>query len=208
MAEENSIAEVVERLSRGKNEQQKMVIKYFFNHYPGCFESALSDETYMEWVFARRNTIDIKQKALAKLGLDEEQVNEIPPAIFMGYNFKDAYARRKANGDWVSSNYQLSCVFFSSEQIYLYSYVFHMDDDNYEERTDEFFYKDVTSFSTITETETTKSKKENEEIKVSTNKFAIVVPGDKLFMSMDGVQNADSIIQGMKQKLREKKQVA
>jgi hypothetical protein len=33
----------------------------------------------------------------------------------------------------------------------------------------------------------------------------MVVPGDKLFMAMGDIQNADAIIQGMKQKLREKK---
>lgn len=33
----------------------------------------------------------------------------------------------------------------------------------------------------------------------------MVVPGDKLFLAMGDIQDADAIIQAMKQKLREKK---
>jgi hypothetical protein len=45
----------------------------------------------------------------------------------------------------------------------------------------------------------------DEKFEVESNKFKMVVPGDKIFVSMDGVSNSEDIIQAMKQKLREKK---
>ncbi len=75
-----------------------------------------------------------------------------------------------------------------------------MDEERKNEGTDEFFYRDVTSFSTDSATESTKSGME-----VESNKFFMVVPGDKLEVSMDGIEDSEAIIQAMKQKLREKK---
>ena len=189
---------------RGKTQEQIKVIEYFCKP-EGCLAKNITDDDYMSQVRAKRDSLNLKQKAIGKIGLDEDQIKEIPPAMFEGFVFKNAYAKKRANGNWVSSAYQVSWIFFSSDQIYLYSYTFNMDEDKKTERTDEFFYKDVTSFSTSSETETANSMG-SQKIEVETNKFAMVVPGDKLYMSMDGVSNAEQIIQGMKQKLREKKQ--
>ena len=131
-------------------------------------------------------------------------MSEIPPAVFEGYVFKNAFAKKRANGNWVSSAYQVAWLFFSSMQIYVYRYTFNMDEDKKQESTDEFFYKDVTSFSTSSETETAHGLGD-EKFEVESNKFKMVVPGDKIFVSMDGVSNSEDIIQAMKQKLREKK---
>ena len=79
-----------------------------------------------------------------------------------------------------------------------------MDEDKKSERTDEFHYKDVTSFSTNSETETARGLGGN-TFTVTSDQFTMVVPGDKLYVAMGDVENADEIIQGMKQKLREKK---
>ena len=196
-------AQPARQLSNGKTPEQANTIKYFVQT-EGCLKKNISDDEYMSIVRAKRDSLDLKQKAIGKIGLDEDQIREIPPAMFEGFVFKNAYAKRRANGSWVSSAYQVSWIFFSSDQVYLYSYTFNMDEDKKTERTDEFFYKDVTSFSTSSETETAKGN-QGQSIEVETNKFAMVVPGDKLYMSMDGVSNAEQIIQGMKQKLREKK---
>ncbi|MEI6853801.1 MAG: hypothetical protein WCL06_13225, partial [Bacteroidota bacterium] len=187
----------------GKNEEQKKVVKYFVSD-GGCLEKTLTDEEYDAIVRGKRDNANFKKKALSKIGLDEDQVKEIPPAMFEGFVMKDAFAKKRANGKWVSSAYQVSWVFFSTNQIYLYSCVFNMDEDKKSERTDEFFYKDVTSFSTTSETQTPKVIGDK-KVEVNTNRFAMVVPGDKLFMAMDGVRDSESIIQAMKQKLREKK---
>lgn len=79
-----------------------------------------------------------------------------------------------------------------------------MDEDKKNESTDEFFYKDVTSFSTSSETEIARGLG-YQKFEVETNRFCMVVPGDKLYVPMDGVADSETIIQAMKQKLREKK---
>ena len=194
--------QVLKNICRGKTEDQKKAIEYFCKQ-PGCLSKVISDEEYIALVTKKRDSLNLKQKALGKIGLDESEVSEIKPAMFEGYIFKNAWSKQRANGKWVSSAYQVSWLFFSATQIYIYRCTFNMDEDKISESTDEFFYKDVVSFSTTSETEDGKSG--NQKIQVESNKFCMVVPGDKLYVSMDDVEDSEAIIQAMKQKLREKK---
>lgn len=202
MAQAN--AQLLEQYKRGKSVDQRKVIDYFCKE-EGCMSKNITDSEYAQMVINKRDSLNLRAKALGKIGLDEDEVNEIPPAVFEGYVFKNALAKRRANGEWVSSAYQVAWLFFSSTQIYVYRYTFNMDEDKKQESTDEFFYKDVTSFSTSSETETAHGLGDT-KFEVESNKFKMVVPGDKIFVSMDGVANSEEIIQAMKQKLREKKQ--
>ena len=195
-------AKAVRAVCQGKTPDQVKTIESFCKE--GCMTKTISDDEYISMVRQKRDSMNFKQKALDKIGLDEEEVSEIPPAMFEGFVYKNAYAKRTAAGKWVSSAYQVSWVFFSSTQIYLYSYIFNMDEDKKNERTDEFFYKDVTSFSTLSESDTAHGLGGN-TFEVTSEQFAMVVPGDKLFLAMGDIEDADSIIQAMKQKLREKK---
>lgn len=201
-------AKAVRKLCAGKTSEQQEVIKYFCSQ--GCLSGKpMGDDEYLQLVQKKKKTLNLRQKALNKIGLDEDEVNEITPAMFEGFVYKNAFAKKRADGHWVSSAYQVSWIFFSSTQIYIYRYTFNMDEDKKSESTDEFFYKDVTSFSTSSETEKAHELAGKNttltDIEVETNKFCMVVPGDKLFVSMDGVDDSESIIQAMKQKLREKK---
>lgn len=195
-------AKAVRAVCQGKTAEQQSVIEYFCKE--GCMVKTISDEEYITMVNKKINSMNFKQRAMDKIGLDEEEVNEIEPAMFEGFVFKNAYAKKRTDGKWVSSTYQVSWVFFSSTQVYLYSYTFNMDEDKKNERTDEFFYKDVTSFSTLSETDTARGLGDK-RFEVTSEQFAMVVPGDKLFVAMGDIQDANSIIQAMKQKLREKK---
>lgn len=202
-AQSQNNAELLKEYCKGKSRDQVKAIEYFCKQ-EGCLSKNISDDEYSAMVIRKRDSLNLRQKALNKIGLDEEEVNEIPPAVFEGYVFKNAFAKKRANGSWVSSSYQVAWLFFSAAQIYIYRYTFNMDEDKKSESTDEFFYKDVTSFSTSSETETAHGLGD-EKFEVETNKFKMVVPGDKIFVSMDGVSNSEDIIQAMKQKLREKK---
>jgi hypothetical protein len=193
---------------KGKSKEQQQVIKYFVDA-GGCLSfigigKPISDAEYERMLFSRRDSMDYRARALAKINLDLDELKEVPPAHFEGYKFQDCYAKKTAKGNWVSSAYEVAWLFFGSEQVYLYTYTFHMDEDFKSERTREFFYKDVTSFTTDAETETAHGLGDK-RFQVQTNKFAMIVPGDKLFVSMEGVKDPDAVIQGMKQKLREKK---
>lgn len=203
MANNTDNSYLLKEVCKGKTSEQVKVIEYFCKQ-EGCLSKNMTDEEYMQLVLQKRDSMNFKKMALNKIGLDEDEVNEIPPAMFEGFVFKNAYAKKRANGYWVSSAYQVSWVFFSSTQVYIHRYTFYMDENKKNESTDEFFYKDVTSFSTSSETEMARGLG-SDKFEVETNKFCMVVPGDKLYVSMDGVSDSESIIQAMKQKLREKK---
>ncbi|MDY6155697.1 MAG: hypothetical protein SPH96_04100 [Agathobacter sp.] len=195
-------ARAVRAVCQGKTPEQTKAIEYFCKE--GCMTKTISDDEYLQMVREKRDSLNLRQKALNKIGLDEDEVSEISPASFEGFVYKNAYAKKNASGHWVSSAYQVAWLFFSSTQIYIYRHTFNMDEDKKSESTDEFFYKDVTSFSTASETETAHGLGDN-KFEVESNKFKMVVPGDQIFVSMDGVSNSEQIIQAMKQKLREKK---
>lgn len=204
----------IQRLCKGRTAEQQQVIKYFLGS-GGCLSSGMTDEQYHAAVMAKANSMDFKQKALNKIGLDESQVNEIEPVHFEGYYFDErkTYAKPGRDRIWRSSAYQISWLFFSSTQVYVYQYTFNMDEDGKKETTEEYFYRDITNFSTSSDTvekevlekvncngEATYSRRN-----VDSNRFALVVPGDKFYCSMEQSDYTERAIQGMKAKLREKK---
>jgi hypothetical protein len=208
-----------DRVLKGRNPEQQSVIKYFLGSGGGCltmFSSGLTDEQYESLVMAKAKGTDFKAKALAKIGLDESQVSEIEPIHFEGYYFDDknkTYAKRGKDGKWRSSAYQVSWIFFSSTQVYIYQYTFNLDEEGRKEQTEEYFYKDITNCSTVSDTvekmviEEVGCKKEEKVTRTNVDKtsFAIVVPGDKFYCSMEQTDYAEKAVQGMKAKLREKK---
>lgn len=197
-------AQLLQQACVGKNEEQRKVIEYFLKQ-EGCLSKNLTDDEYIALVHKKRDSLNLKQKALSKIGLDEEELKEIPPIMFEGFTFKNAWSKRRANGNWVSSAYQVSWLFFSSTEVYIYQYTMNMDEDKKSESTEEYFYRDVTSFNTRTETENAKDIHGN-KIEVESNKFAIIVPGATLCVALDDTNgDFEAAIQGMKQKLREKK---
>lgn len=206
----SSDSKEVKQRCKGRTEVQKSAIRYFWND--GCLQKKLTDEQYEALVKEQVSKLNAKERALNKIGLDESELKEIDPVHFENYAFgKKAYARRGKDGKWRSSAYQVSWLFFSSSQVYLYQYTFNLDEDGKQERTEEYFYKDITNFSTSSDTEETsywdpKQKKTFLE-NVDTNKFRLVVPGDSFFCAMDQNEYTERAIQGMKAKLREKKGV-
>ncbi len=197
-------AELIKQVSVGKSEEQIKVIKYFLKQ-EGCLKKNITDDEYIALVRSKRDSLNLKQKALGKIGLDEDELQEISPIMFEGFTFKNAWSKKRANGNWVSSAYQVSWLFFSSTEVYIYQYTLNMDEDKKSESTEEYFYRDVTSFTTKTETEIGKDIHGN-KIEVESNKFAMIVPGATLSVALDDTSgDFEAAIQGMKQKLREKK---
>lgn len=189
--------------------EQEKVIRYFLNESGCIYDHRMSDAAYDEMV-AKFLSQDFRTKALAKIGLDEEEVKEIEPIFLHNYNFTKAYARTGADGLWRSSSYQVSYLFFSSTQVYLYQETINFDCDEKRVSTEELYYKDVTSFSASTETEEVTvdfDKKTGNAIlgNVESTRFKIVVPGDKFYAAMQPTPENERAIQGLKSKLREKK---
>jgi hypothetical protein len=207
------------RRLQGRNPGQQSVIKYFLGSGGGCLSmfssGGLTDEQYEGMVMSTAKATDFKARALGKIGLDESQVSEIEPIHFEGYRYdgNDFLAKYGKDGKWRSSAYQISWIFFSATQVYVYQYTFNMDQDGRVELTEEYFYKDITNCSTTSDTiekpVLEKSGCRGEERltrkNVESTRFSIVVPGDKLSCSMVQSEYAERAVQGMKAKLREKK---
>lgn len=199
-------------LLRGKTPEQKKVITYF--NATGCLSGKISDEAYDALVKQKLNSLNTKKRAIDKIGLDEDELKEIPPVYFHGweYDAKPAptYSMVGKDGRSRASKYSATWLFFSSTQVYMYNIVFDMASDSKSERTEEYFYKDITNFSTSSDSievtsftgcqGNTPVKKQSE-----TSRFALIVPGDKFYCSTAGVSNVEQVIRAMKQKLREKK---
>ena len=202
---------VQERI-KGRNADQQAAIRYLHNEDACLCKKPISDKEYEMLVAKILSANDFRKKALNKIGLDEDQVKEIEPVHFENYLFdKDAetVTKRGADGIWRSSKYQVTWLFFSDTHVYAYQYTFCLDQDGRKERTEEYFYKDVTNFSTVSETKEVPQfdpeQQKNFLVNVDTTEFVITVPGDKFYCSM--VQNGytEASVQGMKAKLREKK---
>ena len=119
-----------ERMMRGRTDEQKKAIRYFMDEH-GCMSKGVSDSEYDAMVKAIVDSNDWKKKALNKIGLDEDQLKEIDPIHFEGFYFdeKKTFAKYGEDGIWRSSAYQISWLFFSADQVYLYQYTFNMDED-------------------------------------------------------------------------------
>ncbi|MBQ7396156.1 MAG: hypothetical protein IJW08_06425 [Lentisphaeria bacterium] len=185
----------------------------------GCLGHWMTDEEFAKLVESKLEALKLKEKALSKIGLDIDEVNEIAPVNFVDFVLDDAYVKKTAFGDYVSNYVQSTWIFFSATQVYLYTYTLWLDRDKKKEDTLEFFYRDITAMSTSSKESKTKSvltykkggclggKKvslANTEI-IETTKFQLIVPGDKLWVSMKSSEQNEASVQAMKQKLREKK---
>ena len=199
---------VKERI-KGRTDSQKAVIRYFCNESACLAKSPISDAEYDEMVAQVINSCNFKQKALDKIGMDEDELKEIEPVHFEGYQFEKAFSKQGDDNKWRSSKYQVSWLFFSTNQLFLYQYTFNMDEDGKKEATEEYFYKDITNFSTSSDTVETfvyNTKTDKDElVNVNSNRFAITVPGDKFYCSLEQSDYTEQAIRGMKSLLRDKK---
>jgi hypothetical protein len=200
---------------KGRTEQQQDVIKYFWGKgsFPatGFLCKRITDAEYDNLVANKIKQINLKEKALAKIGLEASQVSEIDPVSFEGWLYGTGVAWAKAGLDHKtrSSAYQISWLFFSDTQVFIYKQEMNFDSDAKKVSTEEYFYKDITNFSTITDTieQNFWDDKSKTFVKktIDSTDFAITVPGDKFYCSMQQNDYSERVVQGMKAKLREKK---
>lgn len=203
---------------RGKNSEQQAVIKFFYGAGGGCFgSSGMTIQQYEEKVAAKVSSLNTKQMALRKLGIDEEEVQEIAPVTFEGYVFNDKVdnlVARASTNRWVSSEYMITWLFFGDREVFIYQYSFSMSSDSKKEKTMQYFYQDVTNFTASSETYQKvvaepvggcKGGTEYMQASANADEFRVIVPGDKLICSMTPTDNTEAAIRGMRNKLREMK---
>lgn len=208
----------LEQLLKNRTDQQQQALRYFYQTKGCIFEHLMTDQEYEQMVMNIVRSTDWKKKALSKIGMEEEDVQEVRPIHFEGFDYapKSSLSLFGKDRKWRSSHYQLSWIFCSGTQVYVWQYTFSTIDDTKKERTEEYFYKDITNFSTITETiekevpvkVSCKGEVDYGIKSVEDKQFSIIVPGDRLNCQMeDANDDLEASIQGLKAKLREKKNV-
>ncbi len=210
-------------LKKGKSPEQQKVIDFFYDDSTGgCLSKKSSKMTVAEYknmLQSKMQSMNLYQRGLARLGLDESQVREVSPFMLHSFIFasegKDDIVRYKYNeNEVISSQYSITWVFFSTMQMFTYTMIFDMMSDNTWETTHEYFYTDICSITTEADTkERIKSemagclkKKENiTRYHTVENYFTIRVANDAHKMYFTNSQQIQNSINGAKQLIRDKK---
>ena len=230
-------------LKRGKTPDQCKCIDYLYSPdedetgKKGCLKKKsgiMTMDEYCAHVDRVVENLNLKQRALDKIGLDESQVSEIAPInlsyfLYKGDGIRAKYEEIKNNdrkhtstGLWksVTNKYCVVWIFFSATQLYTYSYEFDTISNNSVERTRDFFYSDITCIRTEREIEEFIYEKKEKGcgcLKKKEAKYAhrdkvfdslqITVPNDvySFYLRVEDDSVAESI-QAAKAMIREKKQ--
>lgn len=207
----------INKYCKGLSADQKKVVKYLFGGI--LVFGKMTDQQYDEMIQEKLESLNLRQKAINKIGLDEDQISEISPVNFQGFDLSDDVLKADTYKIYTgkdnkvrSTQYESVWLFFSDSQVYMYKYHFDMVSDNKRENTEEYFYRDITNFSTQSESvkvsvykQGCSGQKEKDKVTREYGRFGLIVPGDKFFCSTTNSSNVDESISAMKQKLREKK---
>ena len=92
-------------------------------------------------------------KALNKLGIDADEVKEIDPITIDGFKFKTATRfKRGADGLWRTNMYETVILFFSANEVHCYHYLLNTLNGAVTEATEVYFYRDIVSVATASDT--------------------------------------------------------
>lgn len=211
-----------EQLKKGKTEEQKKAIDFLYNPDDngclGCLNKlkSLNMSEYMAIVQRKCQSLDMRSRALQKIGLDPSQVQEIPPIVLSSFKFSDVNLDlvRIENNIAVSPQYSITWIFFSSTQMYTYQYIFDTTSDDTWEYTNDFFYTDITCFSTThklvekIDIKPGKGCMPKETITKShyvVDQLEITVPGTNYWISLRDSETISQSIMAAKAMIREKK---
>lgn len=184
----------------------------------GCFggKTKYTDWDYDQFILDNINGFFSTKKAAQTIGIDESQIDEKSSISLKGFEYEDGYLSRYGlDGIMRTSQYSVSKIYFSENQIFVYKVFFDFLTHSTDISTREYFYKDITTFSCTNSIKERKEYIEKTRLsgrgcdvmwkKSETLRFCIVVPGDTFSCSVSGVSEFEKTIQGMRQKLREKK---
>ena len=219
----NAAAETAAReaLKKGKTPDQKKAIDYLYDVDLGCLSflksKPFTSQEYIEYVNRLINSANLYEKAINKIGLDPSQIQEIPPIVLTSFVFDDDCLIRVDNNVALSSQYSITWIFFSDSQMYTYKYIFDTTSDNTWEFTNDFFYGDITCFSTSHALKEKiklipakgcgclKGKDEYAKSHYTVDTLEVIVPGTSYSIALTNSTTVEQSIQAAKAMLREKK---
>ncbi len=164
----------------------------------------VSDEEYDSSVASELD--NLKQRALNRLGIDEDEVKEIEPISFDSYSFENAqFGKIGRDGNWRTNKYKCIMMFFSANEVHCYTYQFDTLVDKKTEATDVYFYRDVVSVSTASDTVSAfgMNNIKREYFKLTTSGGTSV----SISLRDSDSENIQRSINAMRALLREKKQI-
>ena len=139
-------------------------------------------------------SVDIKQKALNKLEIDEESVSEASPLYFVGYSYENMWGNLTRYEEICRSTICEASVFlFSSEQVFYYCYQNSLLDGSTKESTEEYFYSDIVTLETASDSD------DCAYLKLTTT------GGGSISARVKDVEEAKKAIRGVKHLLRQRK---
>lgn len=149
---------------------------------------------------------NIKERAMNKLGIDEDEVNEIKPISFDGYVYKNAQIKKGKDGKYRSNKYQSVMFFFSDKEVHCYTYDFSITENSQRESTDVYFYKDIVSVSTQTEgTEISVGKGKTSTFDYEYFKLT-TTGGTSISCAVRNIDDAQRSINGMRTLIRSRRE--
>lgn len=148
---------------------------------------------------------NMKDRALRKLGIDEDEVSEIAPITFDGYVYDKAMIKKGKDGLYRSNKYQAVMFFFSQNEVHCYTYDFCITENRQRESTDVYFYKDIVSVSTQTDgTEYSVGGGKNSQFDCEYFKLT-TTGGTSVSCSVRNIDDAQRSINGMRSLIKIKK---
>ena len=158
---------------------------------------------------ARERMTNIKSRALNRLGLDADEVKEVPPIVVSGYDFsrQNIKAWIGKDGKPRSNFYKAVVIFFSQNEMHIYTSTFSLDDTTEMEGTDVYFYQDIVSVSTAPNNIHVDGKDKNNGIDIQTIAFRLVTKGGtSVTVDMFNNYNVGRSVNAMRALLRERKE--
>lgn len=155
--------------------------------------------------FANAN---LKERALARLGIDESEITEIAPVYLDGYYFDSTAAVRVGkDGKARSSLGRAVYFFFTQNEVYCYTYTVSLIESMFSEDTDTYFYTDIVSVATTTGTGTITDKTGKKTKNYQYDSFKLTTSGGTYMEAgLRDKAGAERSIIGMRNLVKAKKQ--
>lgn len=151
------------------------------------------------------NKLNPKATGMNKVGVIEDDF-QADPFYISGKKY-DSYYRYGKDGVARTNHNEITWLFFTKDQVLIYTLNFKMTEDKKTENTQEFFYSDIVSVSTgTTSVEVQKGNAiDRNDDSIEAEEFRLVVPGDKMCFAFTSNEAVSKSIQGMKNLIRTKK---
>lgn len=153
----------------------------------------VSDEEYEAEI--KKMFEGLHERALEKLGVDEDEVREIAPISFDGYRYYNGALMKEGSDNlWRSNAYEACKIFFSDNEVYLYYIRFLTTERSVSESTDIYFYRDIVSASTSSE-----SYRMNDSKTINYESFRLTTAGgNALSVNVRDIDSAQRSINAMR----------